>query len=75
MDDMGKGKTPTKAEAKRSMEALQKLKFLLKQDRISYDAAREFAEPHLKTWNAYSQSAARKMGGRISTLSFGSFVR
>lgn len=73
---MGKRQTaPTKAEAKRSMEALQKLKFLLKQDRISYDAASEFAQPHLATWNAYTKATARKMGGRISTLSFGSFVR
>lgn len=68
-------KTPTLEEAKRSMEALKKLKFLLKQDRISYDNAAHFAKEHIDIWNRYSQARARKLGGRISKISWGSFVR
>lgn len=68
-------KTPTKEEAKRSMEALKKLRFLLKQDRISYDNAAHFAQEHLDVWNRYAASQARKLGGRITKTSWGSFVR
>lgn len=68
-------KTPTTEEAKRSMEALKKLRFLLKQDRISYDNAAHFAKEHLDIWNRYANARARKLGGRITTLSWGSFVR
>ena len=57
------------------MEALKKLKFLLKQDRISYDNAAHFAKEHLEIWNRYALAYARKHGGRQMKLSWGSFVR
>lgn len=65
----------TQKDAARSMEALAKLRTLLAQGRISYDAAQEFAAPHLKTWNAYSKTKARAAGLSSPALSFFSFFR
>ena len=67
--------TPTKAETKHAMEALQKLKALVRQGKISVDAAREFAQPHIKTWDAYNRAAARKSGVPFKKFSFGGFLR
>lgn len=62
-------------EAQQSMLALKKLRTLLAQGRISYDAAQEFAAPHLKTWNTYAKAKARKAGLSCPPLSFFSFFR
>ena len=71
----GYDRAMTTKEAQQSMLALKKLRTLLSQGRISYEAAQEFAAPHLKTWNTYAKAKARKAGLSCPTLSFFSFFR
>ncbi len=54
--------TPTKAEAQKAVEAMQKLRHLFKTNAISYDNAAFFAKPYLETFNAYSRAKARAAG-------------
>lgn len=65
----------TIAEARRSIEALTKLRMLVKLGRISTEAAKEFAQPHVKTWDTYNKSAARKAGVPARSFSFVGFLR
>lgn len=68
-------KSPTTEEAQKAQEALAKLKMLLHTGRISYDNAAHFAEPHLKTLNAYTKAKARDAGLSVKPISFSGYMR
>lgn len=68
-------KTPTKEEAKRSSEALHKLRGLVRSNAISYEAAKEFGKKHATIMDAYMRSSDRKAGLSPRGFSFAAFMR
>lgn len=68
-------KTPTKAEAKRSSEALHKLRNLHRAGAISFDDAKFFGAPHAKTFDAYLKASNRKAGVPARGFSLSAFLR
>lgn len=59
----------------KAREALDKIKSLMKTGRISYGAAREFAEPFLETLNKESAKISRAHGMTPRKTGFTSYMR
>ena len=56
-------------------EKLKNIKMWLCQGAITYERAREMAEPHIAALNAKAREIAKKHGARPRQITFAAFMR
>ncbi len=63
------------SKLKVAREVLEQIKYHLKIGSITYDEAKERAEPHLDMMNAYMRRRAKDFGVTFKPINFTSFMR
>jgi hypothetical protein len=60
---------------KADITELQNIKMWLCQGAITYEKAKDMAEPHIKAFNEKAKEIAKKHGARPRRICFASFMR